>query len=153
MLLNWSEEITDLDPSINYRHVGGWLKTVTGIDKSVTNGYSIEGEFVKVSNYKEEIENGLYLDCNKEGKKSKPKQDYRLIRVHDGKLTLIEVVYDGKKNWALEFWDCISEEFDSNYKQTEAEKLVSDLLKKTGKDTELLHKVNDLIESKIMEFN
>ena len=153
MLLNWSEEITELDPSISYRSVGGWLKTVTGIDKTVTNGYSIEGEFVKAGDYKEEIANGLYLDCNKEGKKSKPKQDFRLIRVRDGKLTLIEAVYDGKKNWAVEFWDSISEEFDTNYKQSEAEKLVSDLLKKTGKDTELLNKINDLIEVKIMEFN
>ena len=35
MLLNLYEEISDADPSINFRSVGGWLKTVTGIDKTV----------------------------------------------------------------------------------------------------------------------
>ena len=34
MLLNWCQEITNLDPSINFRYAGGWLKTVTGLDKS-----------------------------------------------------------------------------------------------------------------------
>ena len=40
MLLNWCEEITNIDPSINFRATGGWVKTVTGLDKSVLNGFS-----------------------------------------------------------------------------------------------------------------
>ena len=53
MLLNWCQEITNLDPSINFRYAGGWLKTVTGLDKSVLNGYSLVGEFVKSGDFKE----------------------------------------------------------------------------------------------------
>ena len=49
MLLNWCEEITNIDPSINFRATGGWVKTVTGLDKSVLNGFSLVGEFVKAS--------------------------------------------------------------------------------------------------------
>ena len=71
MLLNWCEEITNIDPSINFRATGGWVKTVTGLDKSVLNGFSLVGEFVKAGDYKTEFSDGLYLDCNKEGKKSK----------------------------------------------------------------------------------
>ena len=92
MLLNWCEEITNIDPSINFRATGGWLKTVTGLDKSVLNGYSLVGEFVKSGDYKSEYSDGLYLDCNKEGKKSNPKQDFRLLRLKKGKLTLIDQV-------------------------------------------------------------
>ncbi|MDL2271016.1 hypothetical protein LJC03_04340 [Methanobrevibacter sp. OttesenSCG-928-I08] len=152
MLLNWCEEISNVDPSINFRSVGGWLKTVNGIDKSVTNGYSIEGEFIKSGDYKEEISNGLYLDCNKEGKKAKPRQDFRLIRVKDGKLTLIDQVYDGKKNWAVDLWDSILSEINPNYKESEAEKVVSNLLNQTGKNIELLKEVNNQIAIKIAEF-
>ena len=72
MLLNWCEEITNIDPSINFRATGGWVKTVTGLDKSVLNGFSLVGEFVKAGDYKSEFSDGLYLDCNKEGKKSNP---------------------------------------------------------------------------------
>ena len=95
MLLNWCQEITNLDPSINFRYAGGWLKTVTGLDNSVLNGYSLVGEFVKSGDFKEEYSDGLYLDCNKTGKKSTPKQDFRLLRLQHGKLTLIDQVYDG----------------------------------------------------------
>ncbi len=152
MLLNWSCEITNIDPSINFRKVGGWLKLVTGIDKSVTNGYSIEGNFVKNGDYKEEIPNGLYLDCNKEGKKSKPKSDYRLIRVSNGTCRLIDAVYDGKKNWAVDLWDSISEELDENYIENEADHILTMILNKTGKNTKLLKEINQKLDEKILEF-
>jgi len=58
MLLNWCQEITNLDPSINFRYAGGSLKTVTGLDKSVLNGYSLVGEFVKSGDFKEEYSDG-----------------------------------------------------------------------------------------------
>jgi hypothetical protein len=152
MMLNWNEELIELDPSIDFRRCGGWLKTVDGLDKSVMNGYSIIGDFVKAGDYKEEFSNGLYLDCNKEGKKSKPKQDIRLIRLQDGELTLIDQVIDGKKNWAVDLWDSIGEELDSNYKQNEAEKLTSQLLDKTGKDKKLIKDIMNLLDEKIKTF-
>lgn len=61
MLLNWERELTKLDPSINFRKTGGWLKTVEGLDKTVTNGYSIEGNFIKAGSYSEEIQTDFTL--------------------------------------------------------------------------------------------
>ncbi len=151
MLLNWCEEITNIDPSINFRSTGGWLKTVTGLDKSVLNGYSLVGEFVKSGDYMYEYSDGLYLDCNKEGKKSKPKQDFRLFRLKHGKLTLIDQVYDGKKNWACELWDSVSEEINPNYTETEAEKIISQILDKTGKNKKLLKEVQCQLDQVISE--
>ena len=151
MLLNWCEEITNIDPSINFRSTGGWLKTVTGLDKSVLNGYSLVGEFVKSGDYMYEYSDGLYLDCNKEGKKSKPKQDFRLFRLKHGKLTLIDQVYDGKKNWACELWDSVSEEINPNYTETEAEKIISQILDKTGKNKNLLKEVQCQLNQVISE--
>jgi len=151
MLLNWCEEITNIDPSINFRSTGGWLKTVTGLDKSVLNGYSLVGEFVKSGDYMYEYSDGLYLDCNKEGKKSKPKQDFRLFRLKHGKLTLIDQVYDGKKNWACELWDSVSEEINPNYTETESEKTISQILDKTGKNKKLLKEVQCQLDQVISE--
>ena len=116
------------------------------------NGYSITGDFVKAGDYKEEMKNGLYLDCNKEGRKSKPKQDIRLIRLHDGKLTLVDQVYDGKKNWAVDLWDSIGEELNANYKQDEAEKLTSLILDKTGKDKKLINDIINNLSLKVEDF-
>lgn len=152
MLLNWCEEITNIDPSINFRSTGGWLKTVTGLDKSVLNGYSLVGEFVKSGDYKYEYSDGLYLDCNKEGKKSKPKQDFRLFRLKHGKLTLLDQLYDGKKNWAVEFWDSVSEELNPNYVEDEAEKIVGYVLEKTGKNKKLIKEVQYQLDLAVSEF-
>ena len=152
MLWNWCEEITNIDSSINFRSTGGWLKTVTGLDKSVLNGYSLVGEFVKSGDYKYEYSDGLYLDCNKEGKKSKPKQDFRLFRLKHGKLTLLDQLYDGKKNWAVEFWDSVSEELNPNYVEDEAEKIVGYVLEKTGKNKKLIKEVQYQLDLAVSEF-
>ena len=152
MLLNWCEEITNIDPSINFRATGGWLKTVTGLDKSVLNGYSLVGEFVKSGDYKSEYSDGLYLDCNKEGKKSNPKQDFRLLRLKNGKLTLIDQVYDAKKNWAVEFWDIVAEEIDPSHQEKEVDKIMSLILDKTGKNVKLLKELQKELNQVIIDF-
>ena len=152
MLLNWCEEITNIDPSINFRATGGWVKTVRGLDKSVTNGYSLVGEFVNAGDYESEYSDGLYLDCNKEGKKSKPKQDFRLFRLKNGKLTLIDEVYDGKKNWAVEFWDSVGEELNPNYKENEVDKIMTLILDKTGKNVKLLKMLQKELDQVISDF-
>ena len=152
MLLNWCEEITNIDTSINFRATGGWLKTVTGLDKSVLNGYSLVGEFVKSGDYKSEYSDGLYLDCNKEGKKSNPKQDFRLLRLKNGKLTLIDQVYDAKKNWAVEFWDSVAEEIDPSHQEKEVDKIMSLILDKTGKNVKLLKELQKELNQVIIDF-
>ena len=110
MIINWKEEITRIDPDIKFRAQGGWLKTVEELDKSVTNGFSLVGNFVKAGNFEEEYSEGLYLDCNKEGTSKKPQQDYRLFRVRDGKVRLLDMVIDGERGWAPELWPAVEDE-------------------------------------------
>lgn len=112
MLLNWSEEIKKIDPDMKFRAEGGWLKTVEQLDKSVQNGYSLVGDFVKAGDFEVEYSEGLYLDCNKEpGKQKKPQEDYRLFRFKDGKVRLLDMVIDGKQGWATDLWDAVEDEF------------------------------------------
>lgn len=110
MLLNWADEIQKIDSDIKFRKNGGWLKTVEELDKSVTNGYSLVGDFVKSGDFDEEYSEGLYLDCNKEGSKAKPKIDYRLFRLRDGKIRLLDMVIDAKQKWAPDLWDAVEDE-------------------------------------------
>ena len=110
MKLNWFDEIKKIDPDIKFRAQGGWLKTVEKLDKTVKNGYSLVGDFVKAGDFQEEYDEGLYLDCNKEGNIKKSQQDYRLFRFKDGKVRLIDMVIDAGQSWATELWDAIENE-------------------------------------------
>ena len=110
MILNWKEEITKIDPDMKFRAQGGWLKTIEELDKSVTNGYSLVGDFVKAGDFEEEYMEGIYLDCNKEGTAKKPQIDYRLFRFRDGKVRLLDLVIDAQKSWAQNFWDAVEDE-------------------------------------------
>ncbi|MBZ9570217.1 hypothetical protein KQY27_01475 [Methanobrevibacter sp. TMH8] len=111
MILNWQKEINTIDPDMKFRSEGGWLKTIEKLDKSVSNGYSLVGDFVKSGDFEEDYSDGLYLDCNKEpGKKKKTQSDYRLFRLSNGELRLLDMVIAGDSSWACEFWDTIEEE-------------------------------------------
>lgn len=113
MKLNWYEEITKIDPDMKFRAQGGWLKTVEKLDKTVKNGYSLVGDFVKAGDFQEEYDEGLYLDCNKEGTTKKSQQDYRLFRFKDGKVRLLDMVIDGGQSWATDLWDAVEDEVPS----------------------------------------
>ncbi|MBR0270433.1 MAG: hypothetical protein IJQ68_00335 [Methanobrevibacter sp.] len=110
MILNWKEEITKIDPDMKFRAQGGWLKTVEELDKSVANGYSLVGDFVKAGDFEAEYCEGIYLDCNKEGSTKKPQTDYRLFRFRDGKVRLLDLVIDAQRSWAQDFWDAVEDE-------------------------------------------
>ena len=110
MILNWKEEMMKIDPKMKFRAQGGWLKTIEQIDKSVQNGYSLVGDFVKAGDFEEEYSDGIYLDCNKEGTAKKTQQDYRVFRFKQGKVRLLDMVIDGKQNWAVELWDAVEDE-------------------------------------------
>ncbi|KZX09931.1 hypothetical protein [Methanobrevibacter oralis] len=112
MKLNWQKEITKIDPDINFRSQGGWLKTVEKLDKSVRNGYSLVGDFVKSGDFEENYDEGIYLDCNKEGSEKKPQQDYRIFRFKDGKIRLLDMVINAKQSWAPELWEAIEDEVE-----------------------------------------
>lgn len=110
MIINWQEEITRIDPYMKFRSEGGWLKTVEKLDKSVKNGYSLVGDFVKAGDFEEEYDEGIYLDCNKEKNGRKTQQDYRLFRFRDGKVRLLDMVIDGGNGWAVDLWDAVEDE-------------------------------------------
>lgn len=110
MIVNWQKEITRIDPDIKFRAQGGWLKTVVKLDKTVKNGYSLVGDFVQAGDFDEEYDEGIYLDCNKEGTAKKIQQDYRLFRFRDGKVRLLDMVIDGKQGWAVDLWDALEGE-------------------------------------------
>lgn len=110
MILNWKEEITKIDPDIKFRSQGGWLKTIEELDKTVPNGYSLVGDFVKSGDFENEYSEGIYLDCNKEGNAKKPQIDYRLFRFKNDKIRLLDLVIDAKTNWAQDFWDAVEDE-------------------------------------------
>ena len=60
MIINWHDEIKKIDPDIKFRANGGWLKTIEELDKSVTNGYSLVGDFAILE---EENHCGFYVGC------------------------------------------------------------------------------------------
>ena len=84
--------------------------TCSQIDKTVKNGYSLVGDFVQAGDFEENYDEGIYLDCNKEGTGKKTQQDYRLFRFSEGKVRLLDMVIDGENGWAVELWDAVEDE-------------------------------------------
>lgn len=92
------------------RYNGGWNKTVTGIDKSKDNGYSLIGEFVKseqLSNQKP----GLFVDCDIQGSRKNQSKKYQLFSLkEDG--TAEFLFYSEGADWAVKMWATIESYLD-----------------------------------------
>lgn len=93
------------------RYNGGWAKTVRGLDKSKTNGYSILGDFVDIDAPQYWKNGTIILDCDIHGSRKHPKKTYRLFRYENGKLSLLSQVGDNK-DWAVKLWPAIEEALD-----------------------------------------
>ena len=125
------------------RHRKGWAKKITGLNKEHPNGYSLEGEFVRLGNFDTNLTDGIYLDCSK-----KPNDDgevektYHLFTVEDGKITLLQTEEDCR-GWAVKFWDNIEKYLNKD--GLTAEYLVN-LLKERTTDKELLQEVASLLQ-------
>lgn len=88
------------------RYNGGWVKTVTGMDKTKTNGYSIEGSFVNGPHWV--MPGSIFIDCSIGGSRKNQSHHYHLFRVNDdGTATIL--AYAKSKTWAIEFWPAIGE--------------------------------------------
>ena len=129
---NFREETKDIETVSRYN--GGWLKTVKGLDKSKNNGYSIVGGFVKAGDFKENYDTGLYMDCSKDGSRKNQIWNYHLFRLDEDGFHLLQTVEDGGRNWAVEFWEKIEEELNSNKSEVTAEEIVNDLFEKYPKE-------------------
>jgi hypothetical protein len=91
------------------RYNGGWIKAVNSLNKSVTNGYSIVGDFARSGlNWNAP---GLYIDCSIGGSRKHPEKVYSLFRLApDGTAHLIFGV-DNVRDWAPRMWPHIEKEF------------------------------------------
>ena len=144
VLLNFIGETGDIETVTRYN--GGWLKNVTGLDKSKNDGFSILGNFVKGGNYKMDYSKGLYLDCSKGGSRKNQRWNYHLFKVDQDGFHLLQVMENGGRHWACEFWETIESELDSNpevssqdivnmiYQQTGDEKILSEVYSKLGEN-------------------
>ena len=65
---------------------------------------------------------------------------------------MIDEVYDGKKNWAVELWDSVGEELNPNYQENEVDKIMTLILDKTGKNIKLLKKLQKELDQVITDF-
>lgn len=89
------------------RRNGGWTKTVTGLNKSVTNGYSIEGSFTDKDRKSWFTEGKLYLDKGIGGSRKNTKAEYNLFTMNaNGEVEIIATAGD-TRSWATDLWDDI----------------------------------------------
>ena len=94
------ETLRKTNPTIR---CNGWAKKVTGLDKSVSNGYSIKGEFVNKSKGELKYMDGVYLDCSK----PRGQKNYHIFKVEDGEATVLQALEDADRTWATQLWDTI----------------------------------------------
>ena len=166
MILNYMKETEAIETVDRYN--GGWLKRVTGLDKSVNNGYSIVGDFVEAGNYKSNYEEGLYLDCSKEGSRKNQVWNYHLFRFsEENGVELLQTLEDAGRTWAVSFWETIEKELaggtgdkvqdilNSIYEESTNDetllKVVLNLLDKINKTEDKITIIEKMLHKKIIE--
>jgi len=87
----------------NWRYNGGWAKTVTGLDKTHTNGYSILGVFI--DNLVNLPIGSLIIDNSIHGSRKSHNPIYYLYRITELGLVLLEK--SSGKTWAVDLWAAI----------------------------------------------
>lgn len=90
------------------RYNGGWIKAISGIDKSVVTGYSIVGEFCNRGLAWHAP--GLYLDCSKDGSRKNQYWTYTVFRLNADET--VEILGDAYQagpggDWAPQLWKYI----------------------------------------------
>ena len=84
-----------------------WAKKVKGLDKSITNGYSILGNFIDFEKPLYWHDADIILNCAEVGgTRRNPEKLYTLFQVKNGKLEQVAQV-QGSKSWAVNLWDDI----------------------------------------------
>lgn len=98
------------------REHGGWIKTVTGLDTSVMDGYSILGEFLNL--YGAWCKPGsLLLDCSQPHESWKFR-NYHLVRVTPlpPHIEVLQVLERPRGPWAPMLWPTIEKELGLSQK-------------------------------------
>lgn len=120
------------------RYNGGWIKSVIGLDKSKTDGYSIIGDFIdsKIT----WVKPGLYIDNSIGGSRKNTQSVKTLFRLNsDGSSELIYTAPCNSRNWAVMMWDYIIKESSSSKDELEKEQIT--LLKRLKEIEEELAKL------------
>ena len=110
MILNWKKIIEDDTGDYEFYN-GGWVKEVTGVDKSKSNGYAFEGRFVNPINGLSECEDGLYIVCSIEGSRRRHKKCVAVFEIKDEEVTKAIDWVEGN-DWALQIRDRVAELLD-----------------------------------------
>ena len=144
MIINYKKETENIETISRYN--GGWLKTVKGLDKSKNNGYSIIGEFVKAGDYENNYDEGLYLDCSKEGSRKNQKWNYHLLRFSkENGIEVLKTLPDAGRNWAVSFWEIIEQELKNN-NMDKSQAILNSIYGETTDEETLLKIVLGLLE-------
>lgn len=143
MIINYMEETKEIETVSRYN--GGWLKRITGLDKSVNNGYSLIGDFVEGGDYKNTYEEGLYLDCSKEGSRKNQVWNYHLFRFsEENGVEVLQVLEDAGRTWAVEFWDTIEKELNTG--EDKVQTILNNIFEETTDNETLLQVILGLID-------
>ena len=110
MILNWKEIIEDDTGDYEFYN-GGWVKEVTGVDKSKSNGYAFEGRFVNPIGGLSECGDGLYIVCSIEGSRRRQKKCVAVFEIKDDEVTKVIDWVEGN-DWALQIRDRVAELLD-----------------------------------------
>ncbi|NJK39722.1 MAG: hypothetical protein HC825_11845 [Oscillatoriales cyanobacterium RM1_1_9] len=92
---------------------GNWCKWVEGIDKALTDGYSILGNFVNQIDQPSYQKPGLYLYCEKSKQKRGISQRLYTLFVlkPDGSVQVLDEFKSASKDWAVQLWPTIDAHF------------------------------------------
>lgn len=97
------------------RYNGGWTKTITELDKSHDNGYSLVGGFIKKETVQAHQTPGLYLDCDIGGSRKNQVKYYTLFELKvDGTARVLETLSEraGRtSDWAIKLWPAVETYF------------------------------------------
>lgn len=133
------------------RYNGGWMKKVTGLDKSKKNGFSLIGDFVDAGTTKNDYEAGLYINCNIAGSRKNQEKIIQLLKLNDdGSLELLKEAENLGRTWAVEFWELIETNLETPVKMSVDEilELVKDNLDESEID-ELFNKLHKIENSPV----
>ena len=107
--INVFELLNEQSKRVLSRYNGGWTKSIIGIDKQQTGGYSLKGEFIQGGINKKLIwKDGLYVDCDIQGSRKHQEKYYNLFKIENNKVILLHNELDSP-DWAVNLWEKIEE--------------------------------------------
>lgn len=107
MILNWKEHTKERF------YNGGWVKKVTGVDMSKSNGYCFDGQFVSgaANNRLTECEDGYYIVCDIGGSRKNQRKNVAVFKIAGEEVTQVVDWVEGR-DWALQIREKVAELLD-----------------------------------------